>query len=148
MSTLVGTQSTFHEALYALCELDYDAVEAYKAAINRLENDKYKQKLSEFMNDHLQHVEAINRVLNKHECETPQGPDFKKYLTQGKIILANLVGDDMILQAMLTNELDTNTAYERLVHFIPQWDDAQPILSKGLDDEKKHKIWFEDILKK
>ena len=36
----------------------------------------------------------------------------KSYLTQGKVILANLIGDLTILRAMRSNEIDTNTAYE------------------------------------
>lgn len=42
MATLVGTQKNFADALKALIELDYDAIEAYKAAIDRLENENYK----------------------------------------------------------------------------------------------------------
>ncbi len=38
MSTLVGTQDSFAKALCSLIELDFDMIEAYEAAINRLEN--------------------------------------------------------------------------------------------------------------
>ena len=38
MTTLVGTQKNFASELI---ELDYDAIEAYKAAINRLENKRF-----------------------------------------------------------------------------------------------------------
>ena len=84
MTTLVGTQNDFYDALYALCELDYDAVEAYKAAINRVENTVYKQQLTEFMHDHKRHIQEISSVLRKHQQEIPDGPDMKQYLTQGK----------------------------------------------------------------
>ena len=42
MATLVGTQTKFVDALKELAELDHDAIEAYEAAINRLENEFYK----------------------------------------------------------------------------------------------------------
>jgi hypothetical protein len=36
-------------------------------------------------------------------------------LTQGKVLIAGLMGDKTILQAMKSNEEDTNTAYARAV---------------------------------
>ena len=36
MTTLVGTQTKFVKAVRELVELDFDALEAYNAAINRL----------------------------------------------------------------------------------------------------------------
>ena len=42
MATMVGTQKSFTEAIKELVELDYDALGAYEAAINNLENPEYK----------------------------------------------------------------------------------------------------------
>ena len=42
---------------------------------------------------------------------------MKALLTKGKVVIAGLMGDEAILQAMRTNEADTNTAYERAVNF-------------------------------
>lgn len=148
MTTLVGTQREFVDALFELCELDYDAVEAYQAAIDRLNDDDYKSRLSEFMTDHQRHIREISEVLRKHNVDAPKGPSSKKLLTQGKVILANLFGDEFILRAMLSNEIDTNTAYERLNSRKDEWEDAKMILSRGLDDEKKHKAWLENVLRR
>ncbi|MBS0184905.1 MAG: DUF2383 domain-containing protein [Proteobacteria bacterium] len=63
MATLVGTQTKFSDALKSLLELDYDAIEAYKAAIERLENQTYKDKLTEFQEDHERHVEELSALL-------------------------------------------------------------------------------------
>lgn len=147
MATLVGTQTEFHDALYALCELDYDAIEAYQAAINRLKNESYKEQLTQFMDDHLRHVDEISAVLKRHQQAVPKGPGMKKYLTQGKVVLAHLLGDNAILKAMITNEADTNTAYERVNSHANKWDDATDILSRGLSDEKRHKKWLEETVK-
>jgi len=102
MTTFIGEQKDFSDALYALCELDYDAVEAYKAAINRLESEGYKARLYEFMLDHERHIKDISEALTKHQKLAPQKPDVKQYLTQGKVVLASLFGDKAILKAMLT----------------------------------------------
>lgn len=146
MTTLVGTQNDFYDALFALCELDYDAIEAYKAAINRLENEGYKQQLLEFMHDHERHVREITMVLEKHQQQIPKGPDMKQYLTQGKVVLSNILGDKAILRAMLSNEVDTNSAYERVSKHTHMWTDALTLVEQGLNDEKRHKQWLEDVV--
>lgn len=148
MTTLVGTQKEFVDALYELCELDFDAVEAYQAAINKLENHFYKNKLSEFMADHQRHITEISNILQKHNVNAPHGPSAKSLLTQGKVALGELFGDESILRAMLSNEIDTNTAYERLNTRKDEWEDAKNILARGLQDEQKHRAWLEEVLRK
>lgn len=144
MVTMVGKQAEFGDALKELVELDYDAVEAYETAINRLENTEYKLKLQEFMNDHRRHIQELSDVLKKHNCDIPTGPSTgKQWLAKGKVVLANLVGDKTILSAMLSNEEDTNTAYERMNERTDKWDDAKNALSRGLKDEEVHKEWLE-----
>lgn len=148
MTTLAGTQKHFHKALYSLCELDYDAIEAYEAAINRLENHDFKEKLGAFKTDHQQHVEAITQLLRNHQQDFPQGPCPKQILTQGKVVLANIIGDDKtILKAMISNEIDTNDAYSKINSHEDIWADAINILHKGLMDEKRHKSELEDLIK-
>ncbi len=67
MATLVGTQESFKKAVQELVELEYDAVEAYEAAINRTENEKYKKHFQEFKSDHEKHIKALNEALEKHD---------------------------------------------------------------------------------
>jgi len=143
MVTLVGMQGNFESALKELVELDYDAIEAYEAAINRLENGRYKDVLNGFKADHQRHVTDLSGLLKKHNQEPPTGPSIgKQWLTKGKVVLANLVGDDAILAAMSSNEDDTNTAYERMNERLDKWEDAVEILKRGLTDEKRHKAWL------
>lgn len=143
MTTLVGTQKDFADALKELCELDYDAIEAYKTAIKRLDNPLYISKLTEFMGDHERHTDEISQLLAKHSVKIPEGPSMKKFLTQGKVVLADLMGDDTILKAMQSNEVDTNTAYERLNKHEGKWTDSVQILERGLADERRHKAWID-----
>ncbi|MFY9589586.1 DUF892 family protein [Rickettsia endosymbiont of Halotydeus destructor] len=144
MTTLVGTQKNFVTALKELIELDYDAIEAYEAAINRIKNEEYKNRLQKFKEDHERHVKELNNLLVIHKEEVVKGPSVKQWLTKGKVVLANLVGDEAILHAMLTNEEDTNMAYERLNNHPEKWQDAAEILKQGLSDERTHKRWIEE----
>ena len=43
MTTMVGTQKSFIEAVKELIELNYDALEAYEVAIDNIEDSEYKK---------------------------------------------------------------------------------------------------------
>ena len=68
---------------------------------------------------------------------------MKSLLTQGKVVLANLFGDEAILGAMKSNEVDTNTAYERMNKYEDAPADIKGALKKGLEDEKRHAAWLQ-----
>lgn len=146
MVTKVGMQNDFSSAVKDLVELDYDAIEAYDSAIRRLENVQYKEELKKFKQDHERHVAELSNLLRAHQEKAPTGPSGKQWLTKGKVIIANIVGDMAILAAMKSNEGDTNTAYERMHKHEHQWADAVEIINRGLLDEKKHKAWLNSIL--
>ena len=147
MVTMVGNEDTIEGLLSNLIKLDYDAAEAYEAAINRLENNNYKQQLKIFREDHLLHTKNLGEILRQMNKNVPTGPDLKQILTQGKVVIANLLGDQAILKAMKTNEDDTNTAYERSLNHKEVTPEIRQTLQKNFEDEKKHKKWIMDQIK-
>jgi uncharacterized protein (TIGR02284 family) len=146
MTTMVGTQKNLVEALDALLELDYDAIEAYKAAIDRLDDSNDKAQLRSFLADHQRHVSELRPLITRLGGSPSEGPDLKQWLTKGKVVIMGLAGNRAVLLAMKTNEDDTNTAYERVV----KRDDLEPavreILEKNLSDERRHREWIEGRL--
>jgi rubrerythrin len=147
MVTRVGKQTNFNDAVSELIELEYDAVDAYEAAISRLENAAYKKQLTNFKDDHQRHIRALTDVMNNHGEKAPTGPGIgKQLIAKGKVIIANLMGDKAILMAMQSNEEDTNTAYERMSERRDQWDDIKLIINKGREDEGRHKDWLDKTL--
>jgi uncharacterized protein (TIGR02284 family) len=142
MVTLVGTQTNLLSLLKELIELDFDAIEAYEAAENRLENKEYKRKFAEFRADHERHTRELSQVLRDEGHDAPTGPSTKQWLTKGKVVLANLIGDKAILTAMRSNEDDTNTAYERAVNYEDKSLELTNILRQGLEDERRHREWI------
>lgn len=68
-------------------------------------------------------------------------------LTSGKVEMANMSGggDRAILSAMLTNEEDTNTAYEKVLSRAPE--EAAEVVRRGREDERRHREWIESTLK-
>ena len=146
MTTTVGNQSEYLTALKALLELEYDALEAYDAAINCLENSSYQDQIKNFRNDHQCHITSLTSILTKHGQTPPTGPTLKSILTQGKVVIGNLINDDAILRAMASNEEDTNTAYGRLCQYANIPDDELDILEQAYNDEKLHKEWIAETL--
>lgn len=128
-----------------LMELDYDAIAAYRTAIDRLESAAYKVNLTEFMGDHERHVEELGRVIRDEGGRPAVEGDAKKVLTQGKVVLADLAGDQAILKAMKSNEEQTNSKYEEAVDAgYPEH--IQAILKRGLSDERLHRAWLIETL--
>lgn len=142
MATIVGTESTLEALLEDLIRLDFDAAEAYQAAIDRLENATWRTSLAGFKEDHLRHTRDLGEELKGMGRTPPSGPDVKSILTQGKVVIGSLSGDDAILEAMRTNEADTNTAYERAVQHPQVTASQREMLERGLEDERRHCSWI------
>jgi uncharacterized protein (TIGR02284 family) len=143
MATLVGTQKDLVTALDALLELDYDAIEAYRAAIDRVRDPSDKAQLTAFMADHHRHTRELAPFVAQLGGSPSVGPDFKQWLTKGKVAIMALVGEDAVLFAMRTNEEDTNTAYERILQRRDLPFDIRIVLSNNYVDELRHKAWLE-----
>jgi uncharacterized protein (TIGR02284 family) len=147
MATTVGTESTLGDLLDDLIELDYDAADAYQAAIDRLDDPAFRSTLAQLKGDHLRHIDELGTVLMGMGRTPPKQGSFKSILARGKVVIGGLAGDKAILEAMRTNEADTNTAYERAVRFRDLPLDARDALDRGLEDERRHCEWILETLK-
>lgn len=146
MATMAGAQKDVRSMLKELIELDFDAIDAYRAAIERLEDSQTKSKLSEFMGDHQRHTRDLSNFMREMGGTPPSEGDVKSVLTAGKVKLADLAGDKAILKAMKTNEDDTNKAYERAVKNEGLTADLAATLQGNLEDERRHRAWIEQRL--
>ncbi|WP_417579629.1 DUF2383 domain-containing protein [Nitrincola sp.] len=144
METVMDTKQNISD-LSDLIELEYDAIAAYRSAIERLDNAAYKLQLTEFLGDHVRHVEDLSNVVRQEGGNPPTEGDFKQILTQGKVVLAGLIGDEAIRKAMKANEVVTNTTYEKAVD-TGYAEHIQALLRGGLADERRHKDWIEKTL--
>ena len=142
MVTKVGTQAAFLDALKDLLELEYDALAAYGVAVDKIQSQKCKEKLLGFKKEHEQHIEQIGQVLERHGVKTKRDGSIKGFLTKGKVYIADLFNDKMVLQAMHSNEIDTNTAYDRLCSHKDKWLDADEVLTNAQEHERRHKAWL------
>lgn len=134
-------KDTIVKKLSDIVELDYDAVAAYKEAIDRLDNPTFKKTLGEFLQDHQRHISDLSEVIRQEGGTPPDSGDFKKMLTKGKVQLADLAGDEAILKAMKLNEDQTNSKYESMSEEdFPNH--IHTLIAKGLEDERRHRAWI------
>jgi uncharacterized protein (TIGR02284 family) len=146
MATMVGTQKDISKLLVQLIELDYDAIAAYRASIERLDDTVIADQFESFAADHDRHVRDLSTILEGMGEVAPSGPDVKQVLTKGKVVIAGLAGDRAILMAMKTNEDDTNTAYERASKRDDMPQHLIQIFTRNLADERRHRSWIEQQL--
>jgi uncharacterized protein (TIGR02284 family) len=143
---MAGIQTNVIDLLNSLIELDYDAIEAYKAAVHRIEDTTIKQQLESFMGDHESHVAKLTPIVARLGGQASTHGDMKQVLTKGKVVVSSVLGDRAILMAMRTNEIDTNTAYERAVAHKKITEDVRDLLRQNLSDERRHLAWIESRL--
>lgn len=146
MATLVGTQASLPDMLQSLLELEYDAIAAYTAALDRLQESLVMVRFEEFRRDHERHTRELTDFLLRLGVDPPQHADLKAIVTQGKVVLGNLAGPRGVLLAMRSNEDDTNIAWERAVARTDLGHELKAVLERGLADERRHRGWIDDAL--
>lgn len=143
MVTMVGKEGSIEKLVKDFLYLEHDAIAAYDSCIERLDDQTLSAKISEFKQDHLQHVEVLNEMARELGIDAPVEGDMKQMLTTGKVALADLMGDKAVLKAMKTNEDDTVTAYERASGHEDAIPKSKAFFTKAHEDELRHRAWME-----
>lgn len=141
-ATSARTSRKVIETLDELIHLELDAVEAYEAALDRLDDASSRDQLEEFLADHREHARELARRVSALGAEPARGPDLKRLLTQGRVVLARIAGDKAVLQAMRSNENDTNNRYERALELDDLDAESRALLERHLADERRHRAWI------
>lgn len=124
-----------------LVALEYNAIETYEAAIERLENLDYRAKMTEFLGEHERHLMGLCDAIIQEGGTPPDGGNYKQFLTKGPVIIAGIGGDKSVLKAMLLNEGLTNKLYENANDEIfPGY--IQLMLKQALGDVRHHRVWI------
>lgn len=142
----IGKESRLVDTLKHLIALDFDAISAYQAAIDRLESPKTIRALKEFMTDHWRHTQELTPIVQEYGEVAPTHADGMVILTKGKVLIGQLGGDRGILSAMRSNEGDTNLAYENACSRVDVPPHVLDILQRCLADERRHRAWMERTL--
>ena len=140
------TNEKLCEKLNDLIQLDFDAIEAYQAAIERLDSADYRAHLEAFMRDHERHTVNLAEQVRLLGGTPKTKGDFMAVLTKGKVVIGQIGEDKGILMAMNANETVTNKAYEKVLADIGAHPTAEAVVRGNLADERRHKAWIEEAL--
>lgn len=143
---MAGRQQDLMTAIKNLVEYDYDAIETYDTAVNKLENKTYKNTLRGFKDDHEQHIDELSTFLQEHGEDVPDSGSMKRF-TRGKVIPETMVGDHTILEAVRNHESDNHTAYECINQHKDVNEELKDTLVQGLADEEIHSHWLNGIIR-
>lgn len=146
MATTIGTERGVIDTLNNLIHLDFDAITAYQAAIDRLDDAECKTQLIGFKDDHERHTRELAALVRNLGGEPAMQSDAKAMLTKGKVVLRGLTGDSGILKAMKSNEDETNEAYEQALTRDDLTAEMRELLQRNLSDERRHRAWIEERL--
>jgi len=146
--TATENEKQLIDELNHLIALEYDAISAYEAAIQRLDADAFKSKFEQFLVDHQSHEQDLTRAVSMLGGTPRTRGDIKQLLTKGRVVLANLAGDKAILKAMKANEDDTNRKYEDSVNKCRRLAPLliQQTLVRALEDERRHREWIVSVI--
>ncbi len=139
--TLGNEQIVKH--LNALIALDYDAIEAYKAAIDRMHSVMDQDQLRSFLADHRRHVSDLTPLVAEVHGTPVTEADFKKILIKGKVVLGGVIGDRAVLEAMESNEETTTKTYQKASTDPGLPTRIRTMLEGHLADERRHLAWLQ-----
>lgn len=134
------------DRLNKLLMLDHDAVEAYQQAIDRMGSATCRNKLSEFQNDHRRHIDGLKKCITQFGGTPKDRTDVKGFFIKGMTSLQSMMGDEMALKAMQTNEKLTNRTYQDALDDLQMPEDIRLLVQKNRDDERRHLQWIEMAL--
>lgn len=127
--------------LNELLHLEHDALAAYDTALERLEDGPWKDKIREFRTDHEHHALELARLIEVAGGTAVKGTDARAVLTRGKVVMAKVRGARGILEAVRSNEDQSQARYQKAVKpGLPE--EVKVFLQKSLDDECRHRDWI------
>lgn len=126
------------DVLNDLIQLDHDAVQAYKQAIEKIDDVAARTDLESFQADHERHIAELSQSVRMMGGEPERaGRDLKGVLLEGLTALRSVTGTTGALRAMRTNERLTNRTYERALDAkLPAA--ARDVVARGREDERRH----------
>jgi uncharacterized protein (TIGR02284 family) len=128
--------------LNRLIQLHYDAIDACKAAIARVEDPIARQQLGRTLEDHREHVDELAVVVRNLGGE-PAGPGDRRPLRLRRTAADDPGGEGAhaLLETLRRNEEGARAAYEDAASQPGVPLDVLAALERNLADEHKHLAW-------
>ncbi|MFW5741015.1 MAG: DUF2383 domain-containing protein, partial [Myxococcota bacterium] len=139
-----GTEPTVEKLLENLTQYEYDVVEAYRAAKVRLSHSAETAVLNSFEQEHQQQIRNLSAISKSMGGPVPRSGDWHQILTEGKVMIAGLVGEIPILTAMTHNERNVLNAYERAVKRPDVPDNVRAVLELHHNQSLRRHTWLSE----
>jgi bacterioferritin (cytochrome b1) len=132
------------DVLNDLIQLEYDTMAAYRAALDRIDSVNARRELAQFFGDHEAHARSLASCVERYGGRAKTGGDLKQLWTRGRVILADLAGDEAVLAALRRLESEVHRAYERAQHDLRMVGDAPlaAAFDAALAHEDHHVLWL------
>jgi uncharacterized protein (TIGR02284 family) len=124
--------------LNRLIQLDHDAIESCKVAMDRISRVEDRSELGAILADHRRHAEELAFVVRNLGGDPASHGDLRVVLTKGKVVLSVLSSERAVLEAVRSNEAEAVAAYGEAVaqRGIPV--DVMAVLERHLAVERRH----------
>lgn len=132
--------------LNSLIHLNYDAMDAYEAALKRVTDGPIRKGLLDFRDDHEQHTQKLAEWVTRLGGKPATHGDLKRVLTKGKVAISSVSENMGILKAMQSNEEDICQHYQSALENITEPPGLVSTLEHHREDEHKHKTWIDNHL--
>jgi rubrerythrin len=137
------------EGLNDLLRLDHDAVSAYDAAIEKLEDPDLANQIAGFRKDHERHIAELNRLITGFGGTPENTRHSTAPLKEALQSLGGLAGDKGVLIAWRANELQVRTKYDSYASRATFWpDEVKRAIDENALDEERHYEWVVSVLQR
>lgn len=132
--------------LRGLVQLDYDAIRAYRQAVEQIDVPDVRDQLTIFENDHARHVQNLSQIIRRLGENPPEmKPDIKGFLIEGFTAVRSLTGTEGALKAMHANEKLVGKRYKEATQVnLPA--DIKAQVELNYRDEQRHTRFIEEKL--
>jgi uncharacterized protein (TIGR02284 family) len=131
--------------LNRLIQLHYDAIDACKAAVARIEDPRARLQLGATLEDHRGHVDELAVVVRNLGGEPASPSDLRPLRTAGRHAPAADC-EHALLEALGRNEEGARAAYEDAASLPGVPLDVLAALERNLADQRKHLAWVQSRL--
>ncbi len=128
-----------------LIHLDYDSVTAYNDAIDKIEDVRIKNVITNYRNDHQVHIRLFNDILEQVGHRPINSTDFEGYLVDTFVRIGPLAGTIGVLEALELNEQLVKRHYEDALDSLINTD-YYNLVKCCYEDELRHQEYIATFL--
>lgn len=140
----MGSDPSLQRELLKLVRLEYDAIEACRAARPHAHRPADLERIDELEHLHRRHVRSLLSTLGFVDGRGPRAGDWRQIVTQGRVLAASIFGPDNLLLALKDNEIDIAQAYRRVLQRDDLNDGIRVRLDAHAESANRECLWLRE----